>query len=614
MINGVYRLMCTADLIHKKKQWGSCSLAGKLIAMKTNTLLFALLLMPAAVYCQLFTKVTAGPQVTTGGDSRSVNFTDVNDDGWDDIFITNGPSAGGVNFLFLNDGDGTFTKVAGDVLVTTAAPYDGAAIADADNDGDQDVLAVTWYDKMDYFFLNNGDATFSYAAGNALNIHNGYSETASWGDYDQDGWLDAYITNSEGDFKNFLYHNNGDGSFTRITTGIAVTDASTSRGVTWADYDNDGDPDLYVTNESGEANNLYRNDDGVFVKVTAGPLVNDNRSTMSASWGDVDNDGDLDVFTANSGYFSQQDNQLFINDGSGNFTEITTGDAVTDGGCSFGSSFADYDNDGDLDLAVSNGFCNGTIKNFLYLNDGHGVFNRDQGSITDLVTPCSYGLAWGDGNHDGFQDLMIATCRNSGTGTSPDDLYYQNNGNGNHWLKLSLQGTTSNRSAIGARVKVKAIINGNATWQMREITTQSGHCGQNSLVVHFGLGDATMADSVWVQFPAGYDTVLLNVAAGQQLDIVESSVTGLNDDIEPVTAISCFPNPSGDTFTIVPGNRFNQDEKKITLYDTTGKIWFERLLAPSAGSVVCSLKLPAGLYIVDVRNEREVQQVKHMVH
>src|SRR6185503_8191321 len=122
-----------------------------------------------------------------------------------------------------------------------------------------------------------------------------------------------------------------------------------------------------------------------------------------------------------------------INDGSGNFSEVTNGDLVTDGGCSFSSSFEDYDNDGDIDIAVSNGFCDGTIQNFLYQNDGEGNFTRDLNSITDLNTPCSYGCAWGDANNDGFPDLVFATCNNNSL-PDPVDLYYLNSGNGNHWI------------------------------------------------------------------------------------------------------------------------------------------------------------------------------------
>ncbi|MEK7256849.1 MAG: CRTAC1 family protein, partial [Bacteroidota bacterium] len=257
--------------------------------------------------------------------------------------------------------------------------------------------------------------------------------------------------------------------------------------------DGDGDLDLYVSNEENQPDNLYRNDGGgTFTKLTNadGAPGLSNRSSMSSSWGDVDNDGDLDLFVANSEFLVAQNNQLFKNDGDGTFTEITTGQLVTDGGCSYGSNFEDYDNDGDLDLAAANGYCNGQIVNFLYQNDGQGNFSRDHESIENLTTPCSYGAAWGDVNNDGFPDLVIATCKNSSGAPLPSDLFYLNNGNCNNWLKIKLQGTTSNRSAIGAKVWVKATIGGQQVTQLREISAQSGYCGQNSLVAHFGLGDA----------------------------------------------------------------------------------------------------------------------------
>ncbi|MBK9731688.1 MAG: VCBS repeat-containing protein [Chitinophagaceae bacterium] len=581
--------------------------------MKRKILLTALIFQYCLAYGQLFTAVTTGPVVTTGGDSRSVNFVDLNNDGWDDIFITNGPSAGGVSFLYFNNGDGSFAKVSGDDIVTTIAPYDGATIADADNDGDLDVLAVTWYDKVDYYFVNNGDGTFTKSGSNALGTNTGYSETASWGDYDNDGWLDAYVSNSEGDFHNFLFHNNGDGSFTKITSGSAVNDVQTSRGVTWSDFDNDGDLDLYVVNESSEENNLYRNDDGTFTKITTGPLVNDNRSTMSASWGDVDNDGDLDVYTANSGFYTTQKNQLYINDGAGNFTEITTGDAVTDGGCSYSSSFADYDNDGDLDLAVSNGFCNGTILNFLYKNNGSGIFERDENSMDDLTTPCSYGCAWGDANNDGFQDLVFATCKNSGVGANPSDLFYMNNGNGNKWIKIELAGTQSNKSAIGARVKVKATINGNSVWQMREITAQSGYCSQNSLTAHFGLGDATIIDSVKVHFPAGNDTILINVPVNQQIKVTESAVTGIPDASAVAASISCFPNPAHDSFYITLSNHLLKEEKTVRLYNIADVLISNKIFPAGINVIKYTEQLAAGLYIVEVETKNEKQHLKLLV-
>jgi hypothetical protein len=519
--------------------------------MKLNRyFLISLLAIPTLSFGQLFTKVTTGPVVTTSGDSRSVNFVDVNDDGWDDLFISNGPADGDNNFLYMNNGDGTFTAVAGDDIVSTSDPYDGAAFADYDNDGDLDCIVVTWWNKKNHVFKNNGNGTFTEDVTIAPATVNTYSETAAWGDYDLDGWVDLYVTNSDGDFKNLLYHNNQDGTFTKISTGIQSTESNTSRGTTWIDYDLDGDADLYVANELSEPNDMYRNDgNGSFTKITTGPQVSDAKSTMTASWGDIDNDGDPDLFTGNSGNFTSQKNQLFMNNGDGSFTEVTAGDVVTDSKCTFSSAFEDYDNDGDLDLAVSNGFCNGSILNFLYQNDGTGVFTRDMTSIADLSTPCSYGCAFGDVNNDGFPDLAFATCDNDNSGSDPDDIFYMNNGNGNHWLKIKLEGSNVNSSAIGAKVKIRSIINGNVVWQYREVTTQSGYCSQNSMNVHFGLGNAATADTLIIIFPGGKDTTITNLAPDQQLFVKEGNLTGIESP-SAYASIKCFPNPVEDFFTM----------------------------------------------------------------
>lgn len=579
--------------------------------MKLKTFYTAIipLFLPAVLNAQLFTKVTTGSIVTHTGDSRSVNFIDVNNDGWDDLFITNGPEGGDVNFLYLNNDDGTFNMVSGDDIVSAIDPFDGATFADCDNDGDVDAITVTWWNQKNHFYLNNGNGTFTEETSAAPALPSTYSETASWGDYDLDGYVDLYVSNSDGDFKNLLYHNNGDGTFTKIVTGTAATDAFTSRGVTWADYDNDGDADLYVANESSQANNLYRNDgDGSFTKITTGPQVSDSRSTMSASWGDIDNDGDLDLYTANSGNFTGQKNQLYINNGSGGFSEVTSGDLVNDFGCSFSSSFEDYDNDGDLDIAVSNGFCNGTILNFLYQNDGQGNFTRDLSSITDLNTPCSYGCAWGDANNDGFPDLVFATCNNNSL-PDPVDLFYLNSGNGNHWIKIKLEGTKSNHSAIGARVKIKAIINGSPVWQMREVTAQSGYCSQNSLTVHFGLGDATTIDSVSIHFAGGNDTALLNIPANQTLFVKEAGVTGINETGN-FSAMRCFPNPAFDSFTVLL-NQKHSPTRTLRLLSLLGVLVDEKKISGTENP--CEWKLamkpPRGIYILEAAGENWKERI-----
>jgi len=569
--------------------------------MKKSLRLVTFLALGANSLCaqSLFTQITTGPVVTTPSDSRSVNWADVNGDGFEDLFISNGPSGGQNNSLFLNQGDGTFQAVSSDPIVQDGSPSDGATFADIDNDGDLDAFVVTWYGVINYFYRNNG-ATFTYIPDAVTGSIGTHSETAAWGDYDNDGFVDVYITNSDTDKRNMLYRNNGGNSFERITTGAWVTETDLSRCVNWVDYDNDGDSDLFVTNESNQANDLFRNEgNGAFTKITTGPLVASLRGSMSASWGDVDNDGDFDVVVANAGYFQQQNNQLFINN-NGNFTEVTGEPLVTDGGCSYGTAFGDVDNDGDLDLAVANGYCNGSIVNFLYLNDGAGNFTR---ATTEMLnTPCSFGLAFGDYDNDGFLDLAIATCKNATGSPQPNNLLYHNNGNDNNWLKIKLEGVISNRAAIGAKVRVKTV----AGWQLRDISAQSGYNGQNSLIAHFGLGAANSVDSIAIEWPSGIRQHLTQVAVNQQLFVVEEDATSVKE-AGLFQQFKVHPNPAGTTLQLQGNLEQALSKLQISLMDTTGKVVYQEVLsgvpsgAFSHGFDLKKTGIPGGVYNLVLR-------------
>ena len=330
---------------------------------KTFTLTCAICCLITSMQAQLFTRITTGTIVNTPSDSRSCNWIDFNNDGFQDVMITNGKAGGENNMLYVNNGDGTFTEITGQSIVNDNLPSDGATWADADNDGDLDAFVVNWYGENNLFYLNNNnDGTFTQVTtGIAVNDF-GYSETAAWGDYNNDGFVDVYVTNSDGTKQNYLYRNNGDATFTKITTGEITTDANFSRSANWIDYDLDGDADMFVTNEANQHENFYiNNGDETFTKLTGNPLVMNGGKTMSSSWGDVDNDGDFDVFLANDG----ANNALFINDGTGDFTKASTDIVSTDGGNSFGSNFADIDNDGDLDLFVTNSFWGTMWNNYL---------------------------------------------------------------------------------------------------------------------------------------------------------------------------------------------------------------------------------------------------------
>lgn len=571
--------------------------------MKNYIIVLSALFCPGVYYSQTFTKVTTGPLVTHTGDSRSVNWVDVNNDGLMDCMITNGPSGGQNNSLYLNNGSGNFTQVAGDSIVQDNKPSDGATWADTDNDGDMDCFVVNWYNVNNLFYTNNGAGNFTKINSGPHVNDLGYSETAAWGDYNNDGLVDLYVTNSAGIKRNFLYTNLGANTFTKVTTGTPVTDAFASRCVNWTDIDLDGDVDLFVTNEGNQKENIYRNNGaGVFTKLTAGPLLNNAGNTNSGSWADFDNDGDLDVFLSND----QGNNALFRNDGNFNFTPMLTDTIAKDYANSFSSSWADVDNDGDLDLFVTNSFApSGKLPNFFYMNNGNSTFSRVSNSGLTADSAWSYGCAFGDYDNDGFEDLAVATCRYNGV-DEPDFLYH-NNGNANHWITMNLTGTISNRSAIGAKVRLKATINGSPVWQLRELSAQSAYCSQNDRRAHFGLGDASVIDSIKIEWPSGIVQYSTAISADQFISIIESGTVTSAAEHKHKAKLKIYPNPSAGIVTITLNRSFDPGDK-ISITDAFGKIVAEVSIPSATKEYVMDTKkynLAAGNYFITIISKAE---------
>jgi len=569
--------------------------------MKAKITSVALLLSAAlGAQGQYFTKITEGPVATHEGDSRSVNWVDVNNDGLLDLFISNGPSGGQSNRLYLNSGDGNFTAVTTGDIVSDGEPSDGATFADIDNDGDLDAFVVNWYNANNMLFVNDGSGSFTRVTdGQIVNDH-GYSETASFGDYNNDGLVDLYVTNSSGNKRNFLYKNNGANGFQKITTGGMVTDNGVSRNINWTDINNDGMLDIFVTNEELEHENLYLNDGNeVFTAVTTGDLVNAGENTMSSSWADYDNDGDMDVLLTNFNGF----NQLYRNDGDMNFTLITTDTIGLSLAYSFSGAWSDIDNDGDLDLFVTNAFLQGALlNNFLYINNGDGTFSRNNTDPVTLAQSWSYGAAFGDCDNDGFQDLAVATCRFDGA--DPANLIYHNNGNENNWLMLKLTGTYSNKAAIGARVKIKATINAAEVWQMREVSAQSSYCGQNDLRPHFGLGDATSVDSMIIIWPRGGVQTFGQVETNQILEVEEPEEMGIGTAYE-WQDVRIFPNPTAQYLNIsFPTPLTTGAQLKLT--DVNGRTVFTKEVGGN-NSIHLDLKklnISRGTYFLDLKQAK----------
>jgi len=473
-----------------------------------------------------FTKITSGPIVNDPGFSTSGSWADYDNDGDLDLFVANGLQATGgpspeKNFFYRNDGAGNFTKLTNGPIVTEVDMSFVGAWGDYNNDGHLDLFVANSLQANNDLYRNNGDGTFAKITSGSIVNDGGESGSGAWADYDNDGWLDMIVGNL-GERK-FLYHNNGNGTFARVFQSVVVTNVGATYNVSWADYDNDGDLDLFVTGDfpGASRNSLYRNDgNGSFTGITQGSLVEEFTFHVVGVWGDYDNDGDLDLFVTNV----QGPSFLFQNSGDGTFRKVTTGEIVSDSGESLGAAWGDYDNDGYLDLFVCRGRYNAQ-NNRLWHNNGNGTFTRiTEGPVVNDGGH-SFGCDWGDYDNDGFLDLFVANAEHT-----EKNFLYRNDGNSNSWFKLKLVGTVSNRAAIGAKVRVKTRSNGTDLWQMREITC-GGNLGGKGLIAQFGLGSAATIETVRIEWPSGTVQELRDVAAKQFLTVTEPSQlsTGLSN-------------------------------------------------------------------------------------
>lgn len=461
----------------------------------------------------VFTKVTSGDVVSdpTTVSRTGVAWVDYDDDGHEDLFVS---VYGGPNLLYHNRGDGTFEKVKTGSLATDAACCLGGAWADYDNDGWLDVFVpVLDCGQPNSLYRGSGCESFSKVGLWPFTQDQARSVTAAWADYDNDGFADLFVANSASGQYNFLYRNRGDGTFGRISTGSIVNEVVRSPCASWCDYDNDGDLDLFVTSEGAERNRLYRNNgDGSFTKITSGVVVSEGGASAGCAWADYNNDGFLDLFVAKQ---DGTQNLLYKNNGDGTFARVGQGPIASDAGHSLGCAWGDYDNDGFLDLFVAN--WNGE-RNCLYHNNGDGTFGKvTEGSVVNEVAS-SRGCAWGDFDNDGFLDLFVSND------VGEHSFLYRSMPNGNHWLKVKLVGTLSNRSAIGAKVRTETVIRGTRQRQLREISGGSGYGSQNSLLAHFGLGNATLVETLRIEWPSGIVQRYEGVAVDQFLTITEPPV------------------------------------------------------------------------------------------
>ena len=490
-------------------------------------------------------------------------FIDYDNDGYPDILLVNGEDWPGHNHagpttpkLYHNNHDGTFTDVTRKAGLAVPMFGLGVAVADYDNDGFDDVFITAL--GQSHLFHNNGNGTFTdvtKAAG--LWGPNEFSTSAAWVDYDRDGKLDLVVANYvqwsepgdlyctlDGAHKSYctpesykgtavrLWHNLGGGKFEDATQKAGLADpTSKSLGIAILDYNADGWPDILIANDT-QPNKLYLNKkDGTFEErgVTSGIAFSEDgiaRAGMGVDAADYDRSGQPSVIISN---FANQMVSLYHNEGNGLFvdeapqSEVGRATLVTLG---FGCFFFDYDNDGWPDIFVADGHIEDQIehvqKRVSYAEPAHLFHNLGVGKFQEVTAQMGQafaaprvarGAAYADIDNDGFLDVLVTT--NAG----PAYLFH-NEGGSNHSLRLKLVGTKSNRDGIGAVVRVTSG-NNSKDKQSKMLRSGSSYLSQSELVLTFGLGAETKADSVEIQWPSGAVDKLSNVNASQTVTVEE---------------------------------------------------------------------------------------------
>jgi len=551
------------------------------------------------------------------GDSEyggGVSFADFNNDGWDDITYA---SEDGAQVYFFKNNNGVFNLVTLNGISNTYKTKQVIWI-DYDNDGDKDLFA-TAIEGINQFYRNDGDMSFTNISSTI-----GFFQTdlftygASFGDIDNDGDLDAFIsnrTNTEENQRNYLYRND-EGIYIDITqsSGIPIQDEDGNENsqlsfcTIFFDYNKDGFQDIYLANDKiDNINRLYKNlGNGTFedVSVASGSGIAVN--AMTTTLGDYNNDGWFDIYITNT-QSSQagNGNVLLMNNADGTFTNVAEETGTTFNSFAWGAVFLDADNDTLLDLYVSGGF-DGSIGSFLSAafyhqqNDGTFVIPQNIGFEND--TRKSYSNAIGDINNDGKPDIIV--CND----IENNFLWENKTVNENNWLKVKLEGVISNRDGIGNTIEIS--IDGES--QYRYTLAGEGYLSQNSFYEFFGTGTATEIDFIKVTWTAtGTTETINNVDVNQAIIIKEGSGILSNTDIQTDNFFSMYPNPSNNG--IFKLSISDNERVSLQIFDLSGRLVTKKDDLRNNDEIDVS-HYHKGIYVAKISSGSNISSIKLLVN
>jgi len=553
-------------------------------------------------------------EIAMGAAGTGLAIGDYDNDGRPDLFVVG--KTVDVCWLFRNLGDWKFEDVTAKAGLPRTPPEatwqtvpkedveawrQGAVFADVNNDGWLDIY-VCRFNAPNLLFINQRDGTFKEeAAARGLAVSDA-SGVGAFCDYDRDGWLDVYITTNMLDAnrhpngqRSYLFHNNGDGTFTNVTEKAGIYGETLSHSATWWDYDGDGWPDLYVSDDFADTDRLYRNNrDGTFTDVIHHVVPHMPYSSMGADLGDINNDGRIDFFVADMAATTHEKDQrgmaysraltnttdtsargapqysrnmLYLNTGTGRCLEIArlAGIAATD--WTWSPRFEDLDDDGRLDLFITNGmnreYQSADLRDRVFLAESLNERMRIMRQSPRLVEAnlayrnmgdlrfedvgvawglnqrgVSFGSALGDLDGDGDLDLVYANHESGVT-------VLRNDSDSGHRLVISLRGTRSNRFGVGAHVTLESA----SGRQVRELVIARGYLSSSEPILHFGLGQDSTVDRLTVRWPSGHIQTFAGLPADRKLTITEPAEPPSGDIRAPRPALP--PGQFSDASTTV---------------------------------------------------------------